>query len=135
MSSQTRSTRRQFIHDASMTSIAGLLAREGSALGTTAADRWQVRNRRNHVLSSDDSWGWFCGVKQPLGAHKKGWSIHQITRHLSESKLAAAPDNIFWVDENSQTSGIAQNRSGPKDIFSFRLMAAKSGGATSTFVK
>ncbi len=33
-----------------------------------------------HELLSDFSWGYRCGVKQPLGAHKNGLSVHQITK-------------------------------------------------------
>ena len=55
-----------------------------------------------YELISDYSWGYRCGVKQPLGAYKSGLSVHQITENRWPSSVLGNPDHLFWVDEVRQ---------------------------------
>ncbi len=61
-----------------------------------------------HELVSDFSWGYRCGVKQPLGAYKNGLSVHQITKsNYPVTPTKGNPDYLFWVDEIAGTYGIS----------------------------
>jgi hypothetical protein len=58
-------------------------------------------------LATDFSWGYRCGVKQPLGAFKDGLSVHQISKSNHPPGTDGNPDYLFWVDENVDAWGIA----------------------------
>jgi hypothetical protein len=60
-----------------------------------------------YELDPDFSYGYRCGVKQPLGAGKNGLSVHQITRSNWPQGSEGNPDNLLWVDEVNGVSGIA----------------------------
>jgi hypothetical protein len=67
-------------------------------------------------LASDFTWGYWCGVKQPLGAYRKGLSIHQFTKsNYPEEVQRGNPDYILWVNEIDDTFGIAERPTGAFD--------------------
>jgi hypothetical protein len=67
-----------------------------------------------YELISDYSWGYRCGVKQPLGAYMSGLSVHQITKSNHPEGSQGNPDYLFWVDEINGVHGISER---PTDEF------------------
>ena len=66
-----------------------------------------------YQLISDFSWGYRCGVKQPLGAYQSGLSVHQITKSNFPER-EGNPDYLFWVDEVNESFGVSEK---PTDDF------------------
>ena len=67
-------------------------------------------------LATDYTWGYHCGVKQPLGAHKNGLSVHQLTKNNVPIEWNVGnPDYLFWVDEYRDLYGIAKKPTGMFD--------------------
>jgi hypothetical protein len=65
-------------------------------------------------IAADYSWGYRCGVKQPLGAYKNGLSVHQITKSNYPDGVEGNPDYLFWVEEDNAAFGVAMR---PTDQF------------------
>lgn len=72
-----------------------------------------------YEMTSDYTWCLNGGVKQPLGAYKDGWSIHQISKYTPSPGKAREspgtgnpargnPDYIFWVNEKTGSYGISE---------------------------
>jgi hypothetical protein len=85
-----------------------------------------------YELASDFSWGYRCGVKQPLGAYKNGLSVHELVKSNYPEDTQGNPDNLLWVDEIDGVHGISER---PTDeIHSFRTtpggFVAFSGNGT-----
>jgi hypothetical protein len=63
-------------------------------------------------LTTDDTWGWHAGVKQPLGAYQDGRSIHQITQRRPGDEEVGDPDNLLWVDETTGDHRVVRHPTG-----------------------
>lgn len=72
-----------------------------------------------YEIASDYTWCLNGGIKQPLGAYKDGWSIHQISKYIPTPGQARGspgrgnpakgnPDYIFWVNETTGSYGISE---------------------------
>jgi len=78
-------------------------------------------------IASDYTWAMNCGVKQPLGAYKNGWSIHQVSKHINmPGKPKGNPDYIFWVNEKTGDYGVSE-----RPTNSFGGAARNPGGMVS----
>lgn len=71
-----------------------------------------------YELVSDFSFGYRCGVKQPLGAFKNGLSLHQLTKSNYPEETNGNPDYILWVDETAESFGVAERPTGEYNDFS-----------------
>ena len=99
---------------------AGRAHAAGEGNGRAKLDRdavylYSVENEVIHQFNDTYDWGFFCGVKQPLGAYKNGMSIHLINKPFAPTEKLANPDHIFWVNENEETYGISMYATGQDD--------------------
>ena len=89
----------------------------GGVNGHTKTDRdavyvYSFENKIIHQFNDAYDWGYWCGVKQPLGAYKNGLSIHLINKPFEPLEKLANPDHIFWVNEVNGTYGISTYATG-----------------------
>ncbi len=115
--------------------IAGLGSIRDSGEDTDA--EYSLNDITIYEMTSDYTWCLNGGVKQPLGAYKDGWSIHQISKYTPTPEQARRnpgkgnpargnPDYIFWVNEKTGSYGISETPTN-----AFRNAAPNPGGMVS----
>ena len=60
-------------------------------------------------LAREFTWGYRCGVKQPLGSYFDGRTVHQISRSNWPEGVEGNPDFLIWVDETTGEHGIVEH--------------------------
>ena len=72
-----------------------------------------IGNITIYQIADSYNWGYWCGVKQPLGAYKDGLSIHLIVKpNYPPDVDKGNPDHIFWVNEFEGTYGFSEYATG-----------------------
>jgi hypothetical protein len=66
-------------------------------------------------VTTDYTWGYKSGLKQPLGAYMNGLSIHQISKSSDPHSFGANPDYILWADETASMAGVSLSPVGAFD--------------------